>query len=162
MIKINRTTEYGLLALLYMSRKRKDSMALPASAREIADHYSLPYEITAKTLQKLKESAWISSTHGARGGYTLKTELRDIKLAELIRLMEGETHLVECGDPRSEILCELHGRCDIRGYMNQLNRKWSEFIETQTLADLGLESEPFLSRGTPQRSPELPIEGLTV
>lgn len=140
MIKINRTTEYGLLALLYLSRKSKDSIALPASAREIADHYQLPYEITAKTLQKLKESQWIASTHGARGGYRLTTTLGNIKLGELIRLMEGETHLVECGDPRSEILCELQGRCDIRGFMNQLNRKWTDFIETQTLAELGWDS----------------------
>ena len=137
MIKINRTTEYGLLALLYLSRKSKNSVTLPASAREIADFYKLPYEITAKTLQKLKDSQWITSLHGARGGYKLETPLSQIKLGELIRLLEGDTRLVECGDPHAEILCELHGRCDIRGYMGQLSRKWSDFLEEQTLAELG-------------------------
>ncbi|MBI2711274.1 MAG: IscS subfamily cysteine desulfurase [Bdellovibrio sp.] len=48
------------------------------SAREIADTYGLPFEITAKTLQRLKETGLIESAHGAKGGYTLHRSLDEI------------------------------------------------------------------------------------
>lgn len=136
MLKINRTTEYGLLALLYLSRKGKNEVRLPASAREISNHYDLPYEITAKTLQKLKESGWIASIHGAHGGYRLEKPLVEIKLGELIRHLEGDTQLVDCGSTETANLCEFQSRCDIQSYMNGLNRKWVEFLDQQSLSDL--------------------------
>src|ERR1051325_2246654 len=94
MIKINRTTEYGLMALRHMSRKREATEV--TSAREIADSYGLPFEITAKTLQRLKDTGLIQSAHGARGGYTLHRPLSEVSLAEFLELMEGPQSVVTC------------------------------------------------------------------
>ena len=68
MIRLNRTTEYGLMALRYISNKRRRAGGPEswASAREIADTYGLPFEITAKTLQRLKDLELIQSAQGAR------------------------------------------------------------------------------------------------
>jgi DNA-binding IscR family transcriptional regulator len=86
MIRLNRTTEYGLMALKHMSRKRQagTSQLDVTSAREIADSYGLPFEITAKTLQRLRDTGLIESAQGARGGYTLKRELEGVSLAEFL------------------------------------------------------------------------------
>src|SRR3954447_14140677 len=92
MIKLNRTTEYGLMALRHMSRKRSEV----TSAREIADSYGLPFEITAKTLQRLKDTGLIQSAQGARGGYTLQRPLSEVSLAEFLHLMEGQQSVVAC------------------------------------------------------------------
>src|SRR3954467_14490649 len=92
MIKLNRTTEYGLMALRHMSRKRAEV----TSAREIADTYGLPFEITAKTLQRLKDTGLIQSAQGARGGYTLQRPLGEVNLAEFLNLMEGPQSVVAC------------------------------------------------------------------
>ena len=73
MIKLNRTTEYGLMALRHMSRKQASGGV--TSAREVADSYGLPFEITAKTLQRLRDTGLIQSAQGARGGYTLQRSL---------------------------------------------------------------------------------------
>ena len=56
MLKFNRTTEYGLIALRHLSQRQADDAS---SAREIADLYGLPFDILAKTLQRLKESGMI-------------------------------------------------------------------------------------------------------
>ena len=79
MIRLNRTTEYGLMALRYISRKQGCT-----SAREVADTYGLPFEITAKTLLRLKDLGLIQSTQGARGGYTLSRCMKEISLAEFL------------------------------------------------------------------------------
>lgn len=144
MIKLNRTTEYGLMALRHMSRKRSEV----TSAREIADSYGLPFEITAKTLQRLKDTGLIQSAQGARGGYTLHRPLGDVSLGEFLRLMEGPQAVVACavppvalvtGDataPVAESGCEYRGRCEIKQVMSDLNSKVFGFLAGIRLAEL--------------------------
>jgi Rrf2 family protein len=99
MIKLNRTTEYGLMALRHMSLKQLGVHGAPhdvTSAREVADAYGLPFEITAKTLQRLNNTGLIQSAQGSKGGYTLVRALEEITLAELLELMEGPQSVVAC------------------------------------------------------------------
>lgn len=121
MIRLNRTTEYGLIALRHMNGKRDLT-----SAREIADQYGLPFEITAKTLQRLKDKGLIGSEQGSRGGYTLQRELSSVTLAEFLEMMEGPQAIVECGNEHSS--CSLSGRCEIKGMLGGLNRKMAGFL----------------------------------
>jgi Rrf2 family protein len=135
MIKLNRTTEYGLMALRHMSRKRSEV----TSAREIADSYGLPFEITAKTLQRLKDTGLIQSAQGARGGYTLQRPLSEVSLAEFLSLMEGPQAVVACAGVathENEAGCEYHGRCEIRHVMSELNSRFQVFLSGIRLADL--------------------------
>jgi len=155
MIKLNRTTEYGLIALRHISRKRISDPQGITSAREIADYYELPFEITAKTLQKLKERGFIHSAQGARGGYTLQRELEDITLAEFLESMEGPQSVVACvpfagpGAPSpifskkpairtssNDCECEYSGKCEIKGLMTGLNQKVFEFLAGIRLAEI--------------------------
>lgn len=140
MIKLNRTSEYGLVALRHMDRKRQLDPGSVTSAREIASYYGLPFEITAKTLQKLKDKGLIHSAQGSRGGYTLKRELNDVTLAEFLQLIEGQRSLVNCAPAKSEgrgrPQCEYHHKCEIRELMAGLNKRVSNFLSSIKLAEL--------------------------
>lgn len=139
MIKLNRTTEYSLMALRHMSRKAFQDPQSVTSAREIADSYGLPFEITAKTLQRLKDTGLIQSAHGARGGYTLQRALSSISLAEFLDLMEGPQSLVACAGSGADTAvgsCEYNGRCEIRGFMSQVNSQVYGLLRQIRLEDL--------------------------
>ena len=147
MIKLNRTTEYGLMALKHMSRKRSEEPGEVTSAREISDSYGLPFEITAKTLQRLKDTGLIQSAQGARGGYTLLRSLEQVTLAEFLELMEGPQAVVACasGDwlkaeaPESTTnssSCTYHTKCEIKHLMNDLNGRVLKFLAGIRLAEL--------------------------
>ncbi|MEK6705757.1 MAG: Rrf2 family transcriptional regulator [Bdellovibrionota bacterium] len=139
MIRINRTTEYGLIALQHMSRKPLNGIT---SAREIADCYGLPFEITAKTLQRLKDTDLIESAQGAKGGYILKRPLLDITLAKFLELMEGKQSLVACCDRPMESEMHRHGscgyrtKCEISIGMKSLNAKVLNLLNGICLAEL--------------------------
>lgn len=149
MIKINRTTEYGLMALRHMSRKRQTEPYEVTSAREVADTYGLPFEITAKTLQRLKDTGLIQSAQGARGGYTLARELEQITLAEFLDLMEGPQSVVACSGtgpaPVSAGLathacqCSYESKCEIRSLMGDLNERVYRFLSGIRLNELAME-----------------------
>ncbi len=146
MIKLNRTTEYGLIALRHMSQKSLANSPEITSAREIADAYGLPFEITAKTLQRLKDTGLIQSEQGARGGYTLQRALSDVSLSEFVSLMEGPQGVMACATCE----CQYGSKCDIQHMMHDLNRRVFNFLSGIKLAELGalpLETPTAASRG---------------
>ena len=131
------------MALRLMSRKGKASAEF-TSAREIADLYGLPFEITAKTLQRMKETGLIQSAQGAHGGYILRRSLEEITLAEFLELMEGPQAVVACSNPVSSehesseagSCCEYQPKCEIKSLMLDLNSKLKTFLSGIRLADL--------------------------
>jgi len=137
MIKINRTSEYGLIALRHMSRKPAHEVT---SAREIAYTYGLPFEITAKTLLRLKDSGLIQSAQGAKGGYMLQRSLDEIHLGEFLGLMEGVQSMVACTPQHSHAdlgcHCEYSSRCEIKDVMNDLNGRFFKFLSGIRLAEI--------------------------
>jgi len=146
MFKINRTTEYGLIALQHMANKALTELT---SAREVSDTFGLPFEITAKTLQRLKDSGLIYSAQGARGGYTLKRPLQQVTLAEFLRLMEGPQSVVVCTSsgktvpveqaqetPSCDHPCAYSKQCEIKSLMSNLNERVLGFLSSITLAEL--------------------------
>jgi Rrf2 family protein len=144
MIRLNRTTEYGLVALRHMNRKHDQDSAAVTSAREIADHYGFPFEITAKTLQRLRDTGIIQSAQGSRGGYTLQRSLQEVTLAEFLELMEGPQSVVACAGQDGArtggaASCEYDPRCEIKGLLAGLNQKVFRFLSGIPLAELTID-----------------------
>lgn len=158
MIKINRTSEYGLIALRHMSRKAANHSLEVTSAREISDTYGLPFEITAKTLQRLKDSGIIQSAQGAKGGYTLQRSLAEVSLAEFLRLMEGPQSVVACSPSHasSECHCEYQPRCEIKDVMNDLNSRLYQFLSGIQLAEI---ADPAIGSVNPLISQVVSLKG---
>ncbi len=179
MIRLNRTTEYGLMALRHMSKQMQGAAIPPSdpseqqagstvtpaasgatelqpwsSAREIAEAYHLPFEITAKTLQRLKDAGWIRSAHGARGGYLLNCTLSEVSFLEFLQSMEGPQGVVACssltprlasGEPvgstpsaaeAASSSCEYGARCEIKHFMGQVHDRILHLLAGISLAEL--------------------------
>lgn len=139
MLRLNRTTEYAIFALRYLSLKGSDESA---SAREIADHFGLPFDITAKTLQRLKDAGLIASAQGSRGGYKLQRDLEQVSLAEFLDLMEGSHGVVACADVEAQSAsgCEYSGRCQISGVLKALDSRLKSMLATVKLSEFAAES----------------------
>lgn len=148
MIRLNRATEYALMALHHINRKGDGERT---SAREVAETYALPFEITAKTLQRLRDLGLIQSAQGARGGYALACRFSDISLAEFIEKLEGPDAVVACElaekDRFQGTCCEYESRCEVQDMMGDLNARVRGFLTGITLADL-------LNRRFPQAQAE--------
>jgi len=140
MLRVNKASEYGVLALGLIGTQDK-----ALSARQIADSLSLPFEITAKTLQRLKDSGLIESTMGTNGGYRLKQTLSEISFAQVIKALEGPVALVECADHSGGNECARTGTCGLQGGMKKLNLKLQELLESIKLDELVSDPEKRIS-----------------
>ena len=131
-----------------MSRKCQPGVTpQAASAREIADYYGLPFEILAKTLQRLRDTGLIRSAQGARGGYTLGKSMSEVTLVEFLELMEGPQGVVPCClnfwdeestevSPVGSSPCDYKNRCEIKDVMGNLNSRIYRFLGAIRLSEI--------------------------
>jgi Rrf2 family protein len=130
MLRINRASEYGVLALQFIGSSQQ-----AVSAREISDALAIPYELTAKTLQRLKESGFIGSSLGTNGGYRLLSPLDKISFAQIIDALEGPVAIVECAQ-HSGSDCSRDSICGLKSGMKILNNKIRSVLETTKLNEV--------------------------
>lgn len=147
MVKLNRTTEYALIAIRHMVMKLENSDSSMTSAREVSDRYQLPFEITAKTLQRMRDTGIIQSEQGARGGYTLKKKPEELSLGEFLELMEGPQSVVGCTNPATanNCACEYQVHCDMQDMMKGLNNRVRTFLSSIRLSEFA-QSGSFLNK----------------
>ena len=131
-MKLSLRCEYALLALVYLSRTKQAYVPV----RIIAEAQSIPPKYLEQILLTLKRAAYLRSSKGQGGGYTLAKLPSRINLAEIIRLFDGPLAPTSSAsvffyestpiEKNSSLLSIFK---DIRGYI--ANR-----LENLTLADL--------------------------
>lgn len=134
MLKISRLTDYGLLATIYLARKRGEIV----SAREIAEFYHLPVPTITKVLKTLHQGGLVESHRGVAGGYSFDGDAEAFTLGQLLELLEGPWDLVECEttDDKGHALCSIRSGCPSRRFMFGVNRAIKGAFEQITLGDL--------------------------
>ena len=115
MLKISRLTDYGLLATIYLARKRGEVV----SAREIAEFYHLPVPTVTKVLKTLQQGGIVRSHRGVAGGYSFDGDAETLTLGQMLELLEGPWDLVECEST------------DDRGIEKQIERFGSQYTESR-------------------------------
>ncbi len=116
MRSLNRKTDYALAALTDLAKSNNGG----ASARDLSQRLQLPLRALTNILNQLKHRGLVSSIRGARGGYRLARNAKDISLAEVIEGVQGPIRLTLCcSDPRDEENgdCDREELCEVKDSM---------------------------------------------
>jgi Rrf2 family protein len=134
MLKISRTTDYGLLAAVFLARKGAEVI----TTREIAKFYRLPVPMVSKVLKVLHEGGVVTSHRGVGGGYSFDGDPEVVTLGRLLEVLEGPWNLVECEtlDAGGHATCSIRVGCPSRGFMFGINMAIKTAFEQVSLADL--------------------------
>ena len=130
-MKLSTRGRYATRALLDLARHREEgSIPLKDIARrqEISLHY-LEHLVTP-----LITAGIVRSSRGPAGGFQLVKPPHEIKLSEVIRLVEGSIVPVECVTHPE--LCSRSRLCVAREIWAELERAINEVLESTTLQDL--------------------------
>jgi Rrf2 family cysteine metabolism transcriptional repressor len=130
-VKLSTRTRYGTRALLELALHQGEG---PVFLKDIArqQQISLPY--LEHLIAPLIGAGIIRSTKGPRGGISLARRPEDIKLGEIIRLLEGSLAPVECVD--NPQVCRRSGTCATRDVWSQLKEAMDDVLAATTLKDL--------------------------
>ncbi|WP_242092792.1 RrF2 family transcriptional regulator [Aestuariivivens sediminicola] len=111
---LSKKTKYGLKALTYIARHKGDT---PVQVGEIAKSEQIPQKFLESILLTLRKAGILGSKKGKHGGYYLRKTPSDIKMTEVMRVLEGPIAMVpcvslnfyeKCDDCPDENLCSVH------------------------------------------------------
>src|SRR5215475_15743930 len=85
-MKISQKGLYALQALMMLSRRHSQGAI---RIRDIAYEENLPEKFLELILLELKNARIVESARGAKGGYQLRRPPSEIRLSEIIRLIDG-------------------------------------------------------------------------
>ena len=130
-MKLSTRVLYGTRALLDLTLQ--DSKE-PVQLKEIAARQDISLHYLEHLITPLIAAGILKSTRGARGGVQLNKHPREVKLSEVINLLEGSISPTECvtnpgSCPRSDI-------CATRDVWSKMKLAMDDVLESMTLQDL--------------------------
>lgn len=142
-MKISQKGLYALQAMTMLARHHQQGAI---KIRDIAYEEGLPEKFLELILLELKNARMVESVRGAKGGYRLRREPADIRLSEIIRLIDGP--LAPFGD--AEQLRDLIARDSLHRSLYRvfldLRNAAAQILENTSLADLIADQAPPASK----------------
>ena len=138
-MKISQKGLYALQAMMMLARRYRQGAI---RIRDIAYEENLPEKFLELILLELKNARLVESARGAKGGYQLRRAPAEIRLSEVIRLIDGP--LAPFGDAeqlRSLIDRDADHRALYRVFLDVRDAA-AKILENTTLADLTVGNAP--------------------
>jgi Rrf2 family cysteine metabolism transcriptional repressor len=130
-MKLSTRGKYGARALLDIALHYEGN---PVLLKDIAKRQAISAQYLEHLMSPLIKAGVVRSIRGARGGFTLAKPAEEIKLSQVIQILEGSTALVECvDDPK---ICPRSGFCVTRDVWEEMKRAMTQVLESTTLKDL--------------------------
>lgn len=127
-MKLSAKTEYACLAMLQLAEDYDN--AEPVQIRRIAETHGIPSRFLVQILLQLKGAGLVASTRGAAGGYRLVRPPREVSLAAVIDVMEGEERPHSNAAQATPLAGALLGLC------RDLDDAQRDRLDSTTLAEL--------------------------
>ena len=130
-MKLSTRGRYGVRALLELALQEGKS---PVSLKDIAQRQGISLQYLEHLVTPLIAGGLVKSTRGAHGGISLAKSPSEIKLIDILRLLEGSTAPVECVE-KPEV-CIRSKRCATRDIWCEVNQAVTGILNDTTLQEL--------------------------
>jgi len=132
-MRLTSFTDLGMRALMRMASAPDRAF----STAEMADEFRISRHHLTKIMQKLSRAGYVITRRGSGGGAMLARPAHEIRLGEVIRLLESGQTLVECMAPDGGN-CTLVGRCGLKSRLLAAENAFYAELDRSTLADIAL------------------------
>jgi len=130
-MKLSTRARYATRALLDLALHRAEE---PVLLRDIAQRQQISLLYLEHLISPLIAAGIVRSTRGAKGGISLAKPPQEIRLSEVIQLLEGSIAPVECiNNPE---ICTRSELCVTRDIWGELKKAMNGVLESTTLQDL--------------------------
>ena len=133
-MKISAQEEYGLRCLLQLATLRDgESLTLP----QIAEREGVSVANAGKLMWLLNKAGFVQATRGTKGGYSLARLAREIRLNEVIKVLDADEINSHCESYTGVLQTCVHkGDCGIRPVIIGLHEIVENALSQITLAQL--------------------------
>jgi Rrf2 family nitric oxide-sensitive transcriptional repressor len=132
-MRLTSFTDFGLRMLMRMAGEP----ARAFSTADLSDDLGLSRNHLAKIMQHLSRAGLIDTRRGGGGGAVLARPAADIRLGDIVRLLEEGQPLVDCFGPNGG-MCSIDGKCRLKARLRSAERRFLDDLNRSTLADIAL------------------------
>ena len=145
MLKLTKKSDYGIIALVHLTRRRGTSV----SCREITERYHIPYPTLSNVMKTLAHYEIVESVRGVNGGYRLAVDPKELSLGSLLEVLEGPIKLTECMDLPDGTTsdCKIEKYCPVRAPLRKLHDRFQDWLKELTFAEIAEDSDEFIEEG---------------
>jgi Rrf2 family iron-sulfur cluster assembly transcriptional regulator len=134
-MKLSAQEEYGLRCLLQLAHAEREGESLTLS--QIANQEGISSANAGKLMWILTKAGLVRSTRGTKGGYVLARPANEIRLNQVIRVLEGEPAESHCKSYAGVLDACIHtGDCGIRPVIVELHQIVDNALAEITLSQL--------------------------
>jgi Rrf2 family cysteine metabolism transcriptional repressor len=130
-MKLSTRGRYGVRALLDLAVHQGKGLVL---LKDIAGRQEVSLAYLEHLITPLIAAGLVKSTRGARGGVLLLKPPSEIKLSEVIQLLEGSIGPVDCVN--NPDICSRSAFCVTRDIWSEMRNAMSQVLDSTTLQDL--------------------------
>jgi len=130
-MRLSTRSRYGVRAMVDLALYYGQGNVL---LKDIAKRQGISNKYLEHLLTSLKVAGLVKSIRGAHGGYLLAKPPAQIRLSQVIKVLEGSIAPVECvDDPKT---CPRTELCVTRDVWREIKRAMDEILESISLKDL--------------------------
>lgn len=133
---LSKKTKYGLKALAYMARQE---LGVPVPIGEIARAENISHKFLESISLTLRKSGFLGSKKGKGGGVYLIKDPKEVRMVDVIRILEGPIALVPCVSLNFYEKCDDcpdEENCSINKLMIEVRDSNLSIFRKRTLYDL--------------------------
>jgi len=132
---LSKKCKYAIHALVHMGRQPEGKFVI----KEISEACTIPKKFLETILLELNRAGILGSKQGKGGGYFLRRNIREVNLAEVVRLFDGAIALVPCATYKYYercTECKDETTCSIRHAFLKIRNETVEMMKKDTIEDL--------------------------
>ena len=129
-MRLSTKSRYGTRAVLDIALQERTVIPL----KDIAKRQQLSLSYLEHLVSPLIIGSILRSSRGREGGISLAKPPAEIKLSEIIQILEGQTVTVDC--VKNSFVCDRSEFCVTRDLWIEVNEAIDRVLQSTTIADL--------------------------
>jgi Rrf2 family protein len=131
-MRVSTKGDYGIRALIELAHHW--GQPGPVQSGEIAARQGIPEAYLEQLLTILRRAGFIRSVRGPQGGHALIRDPDEVKVLEVITVLEGPVVPVDCLDETSR--CSISGGCAQREMWGEVRDAIVDILERTSIGEL--------------------------
>lgn len=136
-MNLTRKGEYALRSLIKLGIAEEVGRT-HLSVSELAESEKLPLKFLEQVLFELRGGGFIDTKRGKYGGYFLAKPMKEVRIGDIVRLIDGKLAPIACASLTAyeKCTCPDETHCGLRMLMIDVRNAISNILDRYTLADV--------------------------
>ncbi len=130
-MKLSTKGRYGVRAMIDLASHYRHG---PCVLKDMAKRIDVSNKYLEQLISLLRTAGLVRSVRGAHGGYMLARDPKDIRVSDVIQVLEGSISLVDCIDDPE--ICEKTEHCAAHDLWAQIKDLMESVLESVTLQNM--------------------------